>query len=193
MHDSLEHSPASIRVYTRAGLWAYDALVMCVLAKRVWGCPPTRLIEHYREHVTRNHADIGVGTGFCLERCGLEQASSRLALIDLQPNCLAHAARRLAPYRPTCHVRDVLQPLHGIEANPFDSIGLGGVLHCLAGGFEAKAEVFDNLLPLAAPGTKIFGYTLVSDDVGLRARRRVVHALLNRNHRQRGRPSRGIA
>jgi hypothetical protein len=74
----------------------------------------------------------------------------------------------------------VLRPLHGIEGPAFDSIALGGVLNCLAGDFAAKGAVFDNLAPLVAGGTRIFGYTLVSDSVRLRTRARLVHGLLNR-------------
>jgi len=173
-------SPDSIKAYTPAGLRLYDALVMGVLARHVWGCEPCRLVDHYREHLTLNHADVGVGTGYCLDRCGFESASPRLALIDLQPNCLRHAARRLARYRPQCHVRDALHPLHGIDGPAFDSIALGGVLHCLAGDFDAKGSVFDSLAPLAVGGTKIFGYTLVADGVQRRTRSRLVHGLLNR-------------
>ena len=132
-------APASIKAYTAVGLRAYDALVMGVFARHVWGCEPDRLVDHYREHVTSNHADLGVGTGYCLERCGFEAGSPRLALIDLQPNCLSHAAKRLARYRPRCHVRDVLRPMQRIEESPFDSIALGGVLHCLAGDLKTKA------------------------------------------------------
>lgn len=173
-------SPDSIKAYTPAGLQVYDALVVNGFGKHVWGCDPDRLVDHYREHVTPNHADIGVGTGYCLDRCGFEAVGRRLALVDLQPNCLRYAARRLARYRPRCYLRDVLLPLEGIEAPVFDSIAVGGVLHCLSGNLRAKSVVFDNLAPLAAAGTRIFGYTLVSDGVCDRMRRRVLHAALNR-------------
>jgi hypothetical protein len=73
----------------------------------------------------------------------------------------------------------VLRPVTGIGPS-FDSIALNGVLHCLAGDLRAKARVFDNLAPLARAGTKIFGCTLVSDDIATRWRRRLVHGLLNR-------------
>lgn len=173
-------SPDSIKAYTPAGLHVYDALVVNGFGKRVWGCDPDRLVDHYREHVTPNHADIGVGTGYCLDRCGFGAVSPRLALVDLQPNCLRYAARRLARYRPRCYLRDVLRALEGIEAPAFDSIAVGGVLHCLSGNLGAKGEVFDNLAPLAAAGTRVFGYTLVSDGVCDRMRRRMLHAVLNR-------------
>jgi hypothetical protein len=153
---------------------------MGVFARHVWGCAPERLVDHYRAHLTRNHADIGVGTGYCLHRCSPSFDRPRLALIDLEPNCLDHAFRRLARFQPRCYRRDVLQPLHGIGGPPFDSIALGGVLHCLGGDFAVKAAAFDNLAPLAAAGTRVFGYTLVSDGVRLRTRTRLVHELLNR-------------
>ncbi len=171
-------APDSIKAYSPLGLRLYDALIMKGVAPHVWGCPSRRLVEHYREHLTSNHADVGVGTGYCLDRAGLPGERPRLALIDLQPHCLEYTARRLARYHPRQHVRDVLQPLRGIGP-AFDSIALNGVLHCLPGNLRDKARVFDHLEPLARPGTKLFGCTLVSDHISLRWRRRAVHALLN--------------
>jgi hypothetical protein len=167
----------SIKAYSPLGLALYDALIMNGVASHVWGCPAQRLVDHYREHLTGNHADVGVGTGYCLDRCGA--GFTRLALIDLEPHCLAHTSRRLARHLPECHRRDILQPVRGIGA-AFDSVALNGVLHCLAGSsLRDKARVFDNLAPLARPGTKIFGCTLLSDDIPRGWRRRAVHALLN--------------
>ena len=185
MSSATTASPASIKAYSRVGLQLYDALVMGVFAERVWGCSPTRLLDHYRTHLTANHADIGVGTGYCLDRCGRRFDRARLALIDLQPNCLRHDAERLARFQPRCYVQDVLQPLHGIEGPSFESIALGGVLHCLAGDVAAKSVVFDNLAPLTASGTLIFGYTLVSNDVRRRPHARRPRPLESRpRHRQ---------
>jgi hypothetical protein len=169
----------SIKAYTKLGLRVYDPLIVNLLAPRVWGCSPDTLVEHYREHVTSNHADIGVGTGYFLDHCGFDSPAPRLALIDLQPNCLEHTARRLARYRPSTHLRDVLSPMDEISGGPFDSIALGGIIHCLAGDLRRKSKVFDTVAPLTRAGTKIFGYTLVYDGVPLRARRRLVHPFLN--------------
>jgi hypothetical protein len=172
--------PDSVKAYSPVGLKLYDSLVMGVLAQRVWSCAAERLVDHYRTHVTANHADIGVGTGYCLDLCGLPVSHARLALVDLQTNCLDHASRRLARFQPRCYRRDVLQPLRGIEGPAFDSVALGGVLHCLSGSAASKAAVFDNLAPIVTGGTVIFGYTLVSDGVQRRVRTRVVHSILNR-------------
>ena len=53
------------------------------------------------------------------------------------------------------------------------------MLHCLPGDLKQKSRVFDNLAPLARGGTKIFGCTLVSDDIPRSLRRRFFHRLLN--------------
>jgi len=168
----------SIKVYSRLGLEVYDALIMGVVVGQVWGCAAHRLVDHYREHLTPNHADVGVGTGFCLDHCGFD-ASPRLALVDLQPNCLAHTARRLDRFIPQIYLRNVLYPVRGLGAT-FDSVALGGILHCLAGDLARKSVVFDNLAALTHTGTRIFGYTLVHDGVPARARRRLVAGFLNR-------------
>lgn len=170
----------SIKAYTKLGLHVYDPLIVNLVAPRVWGCDPEVLVDHYRRHVTSNHADIGVGTGFFLDRCGFGTPDPRLALIDLQPNCLDHTARRLSRYRPSTYLRDVLAPLTALPGGPFDSVALGGIIHCLAGHLPLKSRVFDNIRSLTQPGTKIFGYTLVYDGVPERASRRLVHPLLNR-------------
>lgn len=172
-------APDSIKAYSRLGLKLYDPLIMEGIAPRVWGCLPQVLVDHYRDHLTGNHADIGVGTGYCLDHAGL--SIPRLVLIDLQPNCLEYTVRRLKRFAPRCYLRDVLQPIRGIEGPRFDSVALNGVLHCLAGEFLMKARAFDNLAPLTRPGTKIFGCTLVSDRQGdhWKWRRRATHALLN--------------
>jgi methyltransferase family protein len=171
-------TPHSIRAYSRTGLGFYDPLIMGLVVGQVWGCASHRLVDHYREHLTANHADVGVGTGYCLDRCGYREPA-RLALIDLQPNCLAHTAQRLERFHPQVYLRNVLYPVRGL-GEPFDSIALGGVLHCLAGDLTRKSVVFDNLAALMHPGTRIFGYTLVRDGVPARRRRRLLAGLLNR-------------
>lgn len=136
MVSTRPREPDSIKACTRLGLRVYDWLVMHLVLKHVWGRNPGDLVDHYREHVTSNHADIGVGTGYCLDRCGFDSPNPRLVLIDLQPNCLRHTARRLSRYRPSPHLRDVLRPVRDIPGGSFDSIAMGGVLHCLAGDLK---------------------------------------------------------
>src|ERR1043165_6975833 len=146
MQIATHSTPDSIKAYSRLGLEAYDALIMGFMVGQVWGCVAQRLIDHYREHLTGNHADVGVGTGYCLDHCGF-RAVRRLWLIDLQPNCLAHTYRRLERFHPQVYLRNVLHPVRGLGP-AFDSIALGGILHCLPGDLTRKSVVFDNLASL---------------------------------------------
>lgn len=168
---------AAIRAYTRPNLRIYDAVTMRFLAHAVWRCPASLFINHYDALVSTNHADLGVGTGYCLDHC--RAPIDRLALFDLNPNCLEYASRRLARFRPTVHVRNVLETVYS-GAGPFASIGLGGVLHCLPGSMADKGRVFDNIKPILTRQTVVFGYTLISDPGVLRPPARLVRALLNR-------------
>ncbi len=164
-------------IYTSGGLRLYDSIVMGLLADRVWGCPAEHFIDCYREHLRPAHADIGVGTGYCIDQCE-PGPIERLALIDLRQSCLDHCARRLQRFRPETFVRDARMPIL-IDAHRFDSIGLGGLLHSLPGEMPDKGEVFDAIVPIAAPGAVVFGYTLVRDGAFETLPRRLTHRLLN--------------
>lgn len=164
-------------VYSPRVLRLYDWFVLGVSNRFVWRCPTRHLEKLYREHLSRNHLDVGVGTGYFLDRCGPPLASAgsdppRIVLMDLNPTCLQTAAARIARYRPQTLQRNILQPIP-FEAPPFDSIGLNYVLHCLPGTMSEKAVVFDHLQPLLAPGGMLFGSTILSTGVGrnLMARR----------------------
>jgi hypothetical protein len=167
-----------IKVYSQIGLRLYDSLIMGAVTRHVWNCPSSVFVAYYRTHATANHADIGVGTGYCLDHCGLVAGESRLALLDLQPNCLEYAGRRLARYRPEKYLWNAGEPLPRIR--PFDSIGLGGILHCLPGDMREKGLVFDALASISTHGTTIFGYTLVNDAIGRTFRRRAVFRQFHR-------------
>jgi SAM-dependent methyltransferase len=151
-------------VYSKRLLNAYDFLVLGVSNRFIWRCPTPRLLAHYNRHVTANHLDVGVGTGYFLDRCRFPTPSPRIALMDLNPNSLEFAARRIARYSPETYVRNVLEPIADPPAK-FDSVGVNYLLHCLPGTIESKAAVFDHLLPLMNPGGVIFGSTLLQGGV----------------------------
>ena len=48
----------------------YDPLVLGPIARFVWRCPTSRLLERYRRHIRARHLDVGPGTGYFLERRG---------------------------------------------------------------------------------------------------------------------------
>ncbi|HKE16674.1 MAG TPA: hypothetical protein VKB80_17495, partial [Kofleriaceae bacterium] len=78
----------------------YDLAVLRLSNPLIWRCPTPRLLRMYDEHVSANHLDVGVGSGYYLDRCTFPSASPRLALMDLSSHSLEHAARRVARYRP---------------------------------------------------------------------------------------------
>ena len=145
---------------TRAFLSVYDWVALGIHCRLIWQCSASRIVEFYSQHISGNHLDIGVGTGYFLDKCRFPTESPRLALVDINPDSLAAAQKRLKRYQPGVCQRNVLEPVY-LDTHGFDSIGLVHVLHCLPGTMETKGIVFENILPLLNPGGTIFGTTFL--------------------------------
>ena len=148
-----------IKAYTPFFLHLYDFLVIGIFTRFFWKCEGQRYIEMYRRHAGRRHADIGVGTGYFVDHAALDARMQQLALIDLNENCLRHTAQRLQRYVPDCYVRNAFQPIS--IGHTVDSVCIGGLIHCAPGTMREKGRIFDAIAPLCAPGTTLFGYTLI--------------------------------
>ncbi len=153
-----------IRIYPKLLLPAYDQVALKWFGKFIWRCEAGHYVELYNNNVTCNHAEIGVGTGYCLDKSQLDPSQSRIALIDLQENCLHYASSRLARFKPETYKRNAYFPID-IGTQHFDSIAICGLLHCLPGEMQDKATVFDAIQSLVKPNTKVYGYTLVNKGV----------------------------
>lgn len=164
MGASVEQVAAGQAVYTKRMLNAYDLLVLGISNSLIWKCPTQRLLEHYSRHVTANHLDVGVGTGYFLDRCQFPSPTPRVALMDLNRNALDYASQRIARYKPETYIRNVLEPI-SIDAAKFDSIGINYLLHCIPGSIESKSVAFDHLKALMNPGAVLFGSTLLQGGV----------------------------
>ncbi len=151
-------------VYTRAMLSVYDFFVLGFLCRFMWKCRSHHLLDLYNQHITSNHLDVGVGTGYFLDHCRFPTQTPRIALIDLNINSLAVTMRRLSRYAPLTYHRDVLEPID-LDTQPFDSVAINGLLHCLPGTIRTKSVVFDHLKPLVNPGGVIFGCTILNKGV----------------------------
>jgi len=164
----VDPTPAQVEAghafYTRRSLAVYDLAILWYFSRLAWRCPAGRLVAHYDAHVTSNHLDIGVGTGYFLDRCAFPSIPPRLALLDPNAACLEVAGSRVARYEPEIIEADVLQPIDA-SGPGFDSVALNYVLHCLPGDLAAKGVVLDNLRPLLHPGAVVFGATLLHDGV----------------------------
>lgn len=146
------------RDYTRVLLNLYDPLVLGPIARFVWRCPTSGLLEPYRRHVRNDHLDVGPGTGYFLERSGLP-AGSRVTILDPNRNVLRHVSKRLTSLEVTAVEADVLKPLP--VSGPFASAALNLVIHCLPGPLEHKALAVANIAALLAPTGVLFGASVI--------------------------------
>ncbi len=164
MRPTAEEVEAGQAVYSKRTLSIYDVVVLGFSNSYIWKCPSTRLEAHYNMHISANHLDIGVGTGYFLDRCRFPTDTPRVALMDLNTESLGFAANRISRFNPEGYQQNVLEPVAASIA-PFDSIGLNYLFHCLPGPIAEKAIVFDHIKPLLNPGARIFGSTILQGDV----------------------------
>lgn len=161
-------------VYTPFTLAIYDVLVHGLSNRFAWRCPTQRLVELYRENLSPDHLEAGVGTGLLLDRAATPKLK-RLVLLDANRNCLDRAAQRLARFKPEPHQVNLLAPL-ALRTAPVASIGLTYVLHCLPGRMDEKLKAIDHLRPLMRDGATLFGATILGRGI---APNRAASALLD--------------
>jgi SAM-dependent methyltransferase len=158
-----EQVKAGQAMYNKLFLAVYDQVIP-LNYRFLLRCQPHHVLDLYNDHVSGNHLDVGVATGVLLDRCRFPVPSPRLALMDLNPNSLAVAAKRLARYHPETYIQNILDPI-GMDAPPFDSVGLANLLHCLPGTMKTKRVVFENLRAVLKPGGTLFGCTILYSGV----------------------------
>ncbi|MFK5922414.1 MAG: class I SAM-dependent methyltransferase [Verrucomicrobiota bacterium] len=163
MTDSNDATPGQA-AYSKRLLRVYDLWVLGISNQWIWKCPSAKLLAFYNRHISNNHLDVGVGTGYFLDRCEFPEPPPRVALMDLNANSLDSAAGRIARYHPETYQANVLEQIK-LETEPFDSIGINYLLHCLPGSITEKTLCLDHLSVCLKPGGIIFGSTLLSGGV----------------------------
>jgi ubiquinone/menaquinone biosynthesis C-methylase UbiE len=152
-------------IYSKPVLSVYDLYVLGFSNTFVWRCASHLILDFYNEHISVNHLDVGVGTGYFLDKCKFPTHHAMIALADLNTNSLQATKKRLQRYNPTVHIANVLDPLR-IEPADFDSIALNYLLHCLPGNLLDKGSVFRNLRPLLNHnGVVVFRTTILGRSV----------------------------
>ena len=178
--DDVEKGQA---VYSKPVLALYDLWVLGVSNRFFWKCTTSKMLAQFDAFITDNHLDVGVGTGYYLDKCRFPSSSPRLALMDLNPNSLEVTAQRVARYNPIKIQHNVLDPVNlgGRVSNlaPFDSISVNYLFHCLPGSLPEKLVVLDHLNPLLSDNGRIFGATILQKDVPRNAVARRLMALYN--------------
>ncbi|GAA5496992.1 hypothetical protein Rhal01_03180 [Rubritalea halochordaticola] len=159
-----EQIHAGQAVYTARTLKMYDFIVLGISNKWIWKCPTRRIEAQYDAQVSANHLDVGVGTGHFLDNCHFPTVNPRVALMDMNRSTLDYASARIARHQPETYQQNILEEItQPIE--PFDSIGINYLLHCVPGSIPEKAIAFDHLKPLMNPGCRIFGSTILHEEV----------------------------
>lgn len=176
---SAEKVKRSTRVYDTSALNLYDVFVHGFCNRFAWHCPTDVLLDQYRTHVRASHLEVGVGTGYLLDRCTIRAENPRVGLMDFSQQCLDESSRRLARYRPELYRHNILEPFTRQIAR-FDSIGLNYVLHCVPGTFKEKGVAFSNLKALLNDGGMLFGSTLLGSGVPRNGIARALMGVYNR-------------
>lgn len=116
-----------------------------------------------------------------IDRAG-HAAFDRLVVLDINENCLAVAAKRLARFAPVPWQTSPFELGAGPSGRgiaPFDSIGLTYVLHCLPGAMTEKLGVIDRLRGLMRPRAVLFGATILGRGIVPNGAARALLALYN--------------
>ena len=166
MNITNEQLEASQAIYTKQTLALYDLTVLAISNRLAWKCPTKRLLKHYNQMVTANHLDVGVGTGYFLDRCKFPSQTPRVALMDLNSNTLEFTSRRIARYNPKTYCRNILDPIN-LNVEKFDSVGINYVLHCVPGNLKTKSVALDYLKALMNPNAVLFGSTILQGGVSI--------------------------
>src|SRR6185436_10450612 len=160
-----EAAHAGSRIYTKSTLSIYDIYVLRFSGRFAWQCSAPLVVDFYNRYISANHLEVGVGTGYFLDKCRFPSYTSPLlALVDLNPNRLQGAAKRLSRYSPLAYQANALEPL-SIGATGFDSAGLSYLLHSLPGSMLRKGIVFKNLKSLINKDGVVFGTTILGQGV----------------------------
>jgi SAM-dependent methyltransferase len=162
--DRSDPAYAGQAAYTPTLLRVYDLAMYRFNLPVLWRCSRQQLVDLYDRQVSGRHLDIGVATGALLDQCRFPVSSPEITLMDLNPNTLEFAARRVKRYAPRVHQANVLQEW-GLPAGRFDSVAMMNLLHCVPGTIKEKAVAFDHASSTLSPGGVLFGSTVLGRGV----------------------------
>lgn len=143
-------------IYTSSFLsYWYDLYVLGFNMRYIWGCPTSsNLLPFYTENFSRNHLDCGVATGYfpaqALSANWRRNSKQRLVLLDINRSSLSAAKLRIQAITTDteieCIEADVTTQTN-LAIQPFDSISMFNLFHCIPGGNKFKAiGTFSRLL-----------------------------------------------
>lgn len=163
MPSSASKKYNSYSSYSKPLLLLYDMGVVRFSTRFLWGCSKENILKLYNNYISTKHLEIGVGTGYFLDKCQFPSEMPEIYLLDMNPNPLQVTSHRLRRYYPKIHQADILKPIT-LDLPKFDSIAINYVLHCLPGTMQNKTDAFKNIAPFLNEGGVIFGTTVLKQD-----------------------------
>lgn len=136
----------------------YDWLLYGFVSQYLWGCTIEFLVNRYKVLVGKTHLEVGVGTGYLLDKFNPENIV--IDLMDLSESCLQKTSQRLKRYKPATFKQNILESCTEYSKQ-YESICLNYVLHCVPGDFKTKSIAFGNLKELLTPEGVLFGTTVI--------------------------------
>ncbi|MEM8769755.1 MAG: class I SAM-dependent methyltransferase, partial [Pseudomonadota bacterium] len=169
---------AGQRFFSAINHGIYDLGLYHFVTDQLWRCPTRYLLDGYADNLSSHHLELGVGSGYLLERTLCRDTAKRLALVDLNQRSLGKAAKRLRRYKPAAVQWNILEPLP--EAlNGFHSVGMNYVLHCIPGDIADHRRLLENVHASLAEGGVFFGATLLWEPAAMTPGARAFMRLLN--------------
>ena len=170
---------AGASVYSNLLLSFYDVEVLMFELPFIFKCPLREVKKFLNKNISGIHLDVGVGTGYFLDKCNFPVENPTVHLMDLNPNTLIKTSNRIKRYEPISHLCNVLEPIQE-DLPMFDSISAINFLHCLPGSMLSKEAAIKNLKPVLRDGGVFFGATVLGQGVDVGILYRIANSMYNK-------------
>jgi len=148
------------KVYSKLVLKLYNFVVLFFNNTFLWKCKTSQLLQLYKDNVSHNHLDIGVGSGYYLKN--VKDRLSKVALMDLNPNCLEYVKNVLKDKEVSTYQVDILKDVAEEFYSKYESISCNYLIHCLPDNGN-KEKVFENIAKMLSKDGVAFGSTIIDD------------------------------
>ena len=153
---------AGAAIYSNFVLSVYDIEVLMFELPVIFKCPLKSMRNYYASHLSDNHLEVGVGTGYFPSKALPKLVNPTIHLMDLNSNSLEKTTHRLRKYSPISHLHNVFDPIPG-NLPLFKSIAAFNFFHCLPGTMLEKEVVITNLKQHLQKGGVFYGATVLGE------------------------------
>ena len=129
----------------------YDKFVNKFNCNYVWKCNENIIKDLYKSNISKNHLEIGPGTGYFLK----SHLFNTLNLVDINKSHLNQSKKNLLlnTNKIFCYHNDIFNTDFKTQLPPVSSVGLSYVLHCIDGRLDI---LLNNLINNVSQSNVIF-------------------------------------